>query len=203
MTKLIFKQLKKQRLNAVKKSVQTKVYLFFKIIYRSLRLSQWSFRIKRAAEKTDSCKKACTSKRSMSILVGLKTGGRSDWPLLEQARALQLRDSDGITPFFPRFLLRLTPEKPDLRTLARFHQMRIIFISSFQNVSPMALGPLPSLIDTHPLPTKQNIEAVGFMHGHANAQCHWAQALDRSVRMSSPEQMPRRLFSWNRPSQEL
>ena len=89
------------------------------------------------------------------------------------------------------------------RTLARFHQMRIIFISSFQTVSPMALGPLPSLIDTHPLPTKQNIEAVGFMHGHANAQCHWAQALDRSVRMSSPEQMPRRLFSWNRPSQEL
>jgi hypothetical protein len=145
MTKLIFKQLKNEDWMQRKTSIQTKAYLFFKNIYRSLRLSRWSFRIKRAAE-TDSCKKACTSKRSMSILVGLKTGGRSDWPLLEQARALQLRDSDGISPFFPRFLLRLTPEKPDVWTLARFHQMRIVFTFAFQNVLPMSHQPLLSLI---------------------------------------------------------
>ena len=163
MTKPIFKQLKNEDWMQRKTiSIQSKAYLFFKIIYRSLRLSQWSFRIKRGAEKTDSCKKVCASKRSMSILVGLKTGGRSDWPLLEQARALQLRDSDGISPFFPRFLLRLTPEKPDLRTLARFHQMRIVFIFAFQNVLPMAHQPLLSLIDLQPLPTKQDLVAVGF-----------------------------------------
>ena len=98
----------------------------------------------------------------MSILVGWWTGGRSDWPLLEQARALQLRDSDGITPFFPRFLLRLTPEKPDVWTLARFHQMRIVFTFAFQNVLPMSHQPLLSLIDVQPIPTKQDLVAVGF-----------------------------------------
>ena len=168
-----------------------------------MRLSRWSFRIEWSEEKTVSCKKACTSKRSMSILVGDRTGGRSDWPLAWASKGFtaagQRRNHTVLSPFPSQ----ADPWETRVWTIAPFHQMRIIFISSFQNVSPMGLGPLPSLIDTHPLPTKQNIEAVGFMHGHANAQCHWAQALDRSVRMSSPEQMPRRLFSWNRPSQEL
>ena len=40
--------------------------------------------------------------------------------------------------------------------------MRIVFIFVFQNVLPMAHQPLLSLIDVQPLPTKQDLVAVGF-----------------------------------------
>jgi hypothetical protein len=55
-------------------------------------------------------KKACFERvncRSSSVvdLAGVLTD-------VSRRDASQLRDSDGITPFFPRFLLRLTPEKP-------------------------------------------------------------------------------------------
>ena len=70
-------------------------------------------------------------------------------------------------------------------TLARFHQMRIVFIFAFQNVLPMAHQPLLSLIDVQPLPTKKETlgdsqqismrkrdlhESVWFMNVDANVQ---------------------------------
>ena len=77
------------------------------------------------------------------------------------------------------------PWETSFPTLARFHQMRIVFIFAFQNVLPMAHQPLLSLIDVQPLPTKKETlgdsqetsmrkrvlhESVWFMNVDANVQ---------------------------------